>query len=255
VPSPLQPSLRDEVSRLYYQTTAERGHTSSQEHYDHAAAGLLRRLRPWLPQNKDARCLDLACGCGEVVYLFEQQGFQNTVGVDLCEEELQAARPYIQGQLIQSDALFYLQKSASQTFDLITALNFLEHLSKDTLLAILAETARVLRPGGALIAMIPNAISPFGGLTRHWDITHEWAFTPNNLRQLAPLTGFHGDIDFRECGPVPYGLKSSIRYALWQIIRFGIASWFLIEVGDKKGGIYTMDMLVRMRTESIANKE
>jgi len=94
--------------------------------------------------------------------------------------------------------------------------------------------------------MVPNAISPFGGLTRHWDITHEWAFTPNNFQQLAPLAGFDSRVEFRECGPVVHGVVSAARYLLWQFIRAGIATRFLIEVGDTKGGVYTMDMLVRL---------
>jgi SAM-dependent methyltransferase len=131
--------------------------------------------------------------------------------------------------------------------DFVTALNFFEHLSKDILLTVLHEIRRVLRPGGMLVAMVPNAISPFGGLTRYWDITHEWACVPNNFRQLAALTGFDSNVEFRECGPVVHGVYSAIRYLLWQVIRAGIAAWFLIEVAHPKGGVYTMDMLVQLR--------
>ena len=134
-----------------------------------------------------------------------------------------------------------------ESFDFISAFNFLEHLPKDTLRDVLIETRRVLRPGGTLVAMVPNAISPFSGITRYWDITHEWAFTPNNFRQLAALTGWDPTVEFRECGPVPHGLVSGIRYLIWQAIRLGIAGWMLVELADRKGGVYTMDMLVRLR--------
>jgi hypothetical protein len=95
--------------------------------------------------------------------------------------------------------------------------------------------------------MVPNALSPFGAMTRHWDITHEWAFTPNNFRQLVALADLDSEIEFRECGPMVHGLVSAARYVLWQAVRLGIAVWFLIEVADTKGGVYTMDMLVRLR--------
>jgi hypothetical protein len=39
-----------------------------------------------------------------------------------------------------------------------------------------------------------------------------------------------------------------MRYVLWQMIRAAIATRLLIEVADAKGGVYTMDMLVRLRT-------
>src|SRR5262245_11435859 len=243
-------SLHDEITRRYYQTTAERSHVASREFYERAAGGLMLRLRPWLPQDREAYCLDLACGCGEILYLLERQNFQYTAGVDLCQGELDQAKPYVQGQLIHADVVEYLRQSKAESVDFVTALNFLEHLSKDTLLTVLTEIRRVLRPGGMLVAMVPNAISPFGGLTRHWDMTHEWAFVPNNFRQLAALTGFDSHVDFHECGPVAHGVVSAIRYVLWQLIRAGIAARFLIEVADLKGGIYTMDMLVRLHVPS-----
>ncbi|HLA09960.1 MAG TPA: hypothetical protein VJ023_05035, partial [Pyrinomonadaceae bacterium] len=122
--------------------------------------------------------------------------------------------------------------------------------SKEKLLEILRECSRVLRPGGTLVAMVPNAVSPFGSLTRHWDITHEWAFTTNNFRQLATLCGFSPDVNFRECGPEPHGLVSAARFALWQLVRAGIAMRLLVELGTTKDRIYTMDMLVKLRRAS-----
>jgi SAM-dependent methyltransferase len=221
---------------------------ASREYYERAADGLVRWLRPWLPQDREAHCLDLGCGCGETLYLLEREGFRHTVGVNLCQEELEQARLEVKGQRIHADVLDYLRQSQTASVDFMTALNFLEHLSKDMLLTILTEARRVLRPGGTLIAMVPNAISPFSGVTRHWDLTHEWAFVPNNFQQLVALTGFDAHVEFRECGPAIHGLFSAVRYLLWQIIRAGIATYFLIEVGNPKGGIYTMDMLVRLHT-------
>jgi len=240
--------LHEQITRDYYRTTASRGHASSQAHYESAAAQLQRLLGPWLPASPEARCLDLACGTGNLLYLLERRGVRQTTGVDLCSEELEQARAFVRGNLVNADVADYLARCDSCSFDYITALNFLEHLPKDPLLVVLREARRVLAPGGIFIAMVPNAISPFGTLTRHWDLTHEWAFTPNNFAQLAALTGWQRHIEFRECGPRPHGIVSGIRYFLWQAMRIGIAARLLIELADRKGGVYTMDMLVRMRT-------
>lgn len=251
----LDPSIKSSISSdfgaqiadAYYETTAKRSHSPSAKYYESSANGLLRSLLAWLPKNKDARCLDLACGCGEFLYLLESMGFKDTAGVDLCEEELAEGKRYVKSALTKADVLDYLRSAESKSYDFVTALNLLEHLSKDKLLAVLNECHRVLRPGGTLVAMVPNAVSPFGSLTRHWDITHEWAFTTNNFRQLASLVGFDSHIDFRECGPRVHGLVSAGRYLLWQLIRGAISAWFLIELGTTKDGIYTMDMFVRMQ--------
>ncbi|MBC8029376.1 MAG: class I SAM-dependent methyltransferase [Pyrinomonadaceae bacterium] len=242
-------SLHHAVTVDYYQTTAGRSHTATRDYYETCANGLLRWLRDWLPADKNARCLDLACGCGEMQYLLEREGYSNTTGVDLCQEELQQAGRFVKGELVNDDILTFLQARPSSSVDFISALNILEHLPKDQLQEVLKEAQRVLHPGGTLVAIVPNAVSPFGSLTRHWDITHEWAFTTNNFRQLAALAEFDQDVQFREARPVAHGIISLIRSILWQFLRLGIALRFLIEVGTVKDGIYTMDMLVRLRAQ------
>jgi SAM-dependent methyltransferase len=239
-------AIQSRVTRDYYETTARRGHTPTRSHYDDAAAGLGRRLRGWLPSDPQVACLDLACGCGELLYVLEQLGYAKTSGVDLCKEELDQARAFVKGSLHHGDVLEHLHSLADASIGFISALNIVEHLPKARLLEFFEEARRVLRPGGTLVAMVPNALSPFGASTRYWDITHEIAFTPNNFRQIAAATGFADEIDFREAGPVPHGIKSGIRYAMWQCLRGGIAAWFLVEVASTRGGIYTMDMLVRL---------
>jgi 2-polyprenyl-3-methyl-5-hydroxy-6-metoxy-1,4-benzoquinol methylase len=239
--------LSTEIIKKYYVTTSSRSAAVNKDHYDHALPGLLRRLGPWSPK-PGSRVLDLGCGLGEFLYLCQQLGCKELVGVNLCEDEINAARHFVNADFQCMHLLEYL-RSSDQTFDWIGALNILEHLEKDEVLEVLSLVSKRLSPGGVLVAMVPNAISPFGTLTRHWDITHEWAFTPNNFLQLAAITGFDPHVEFRECGPVPYVFVSSIRWLLWQVIRIGIKAYFLIEVADTKGGVYTMDMLVRMRRE------
>lgn len=189
--------------------------------------------------------MDLGCGLGELLYLCKAIGCRRTVGVNLCKEEIETATPFVDATFECAEISDYLRRGG-EAFDWIGALNILEHLDKDTLLDVLCLAGERLVPGGVLVAMVPNAISPFGNLSRHWDFTHEWAFTPNNFRQLAPLTGFSQTVGFRECGPVPHGVVSGTRWLLWQGIRLAIRSYFLIEVADSKGGVYTMDMLVKM---------
>ena len=243
-------SLHDEITALYYRTTSGRGHRPTNKHYESVADLLRRRLGPWMPRQKNSRCLDLACGCGEMIYCLEREGFENTVGVDLCREEIEQARPFVRSELVHADVVDYLRQSRSESFDFISAFNFLEHLPKEAARDVLMESRRILRPGGTLVAMVPNAISPFSGITRYWDITHEWAFSPNNFQQLAALVGFCPEVEFRECGPVPHGMVSGIRFLLWRLIHLGIAGWLLVELADRKGGVYTMDTLVRLRLAS-----
>lgn len=240
----------DEITSAYYATTAGAAHAPTKAYYEGAAPGLLRRLGPWMPADRTTACLDLACGCGELVYALEQQGFTRTAGVDLCAEELEEARRFVRGPLEKADVLEHLASLPDGSLGFVTAFNIVEHLPKERIPGFFREARRVLSPGGSLVAMVPNAMSPFGASTRYWDITHQLAFTPSSVRQLARMAGFRErEVEFRECGPVPHGLKSAVRYLAWQGLRGAIAAWFLVENGGTRGGVYTMDMLFRLRKE------
>jgi len=237
------------ITKKYYETTSARSHIRQRSRYQQAAAALRYRLRGWLPTDRNAQILDLGCGTGELLFFLEQMGYRDLHGVDLCQEELQEARVFTGAQLACAHILDYLRQ-VNGAFKCIIGLNILEHLSKDEVLQVFQEVSRVLVPQGRFIVMVPNAISPLASITRHWDYTHEWAFTPNNFEQLAALSGFTSNIEVRECGPVPHGFKSAIRVALWKAIKLIIHAYLLIEVADSKGGVYTMDMLVRLQKKA-----
>ena len=125
------------------------------------------------------------------------------------------------------------------------ALNILEHLEKDQLVEVLEESARCLVDGGSLVAMVPNATSTFGSMTRYWDVTHCTAFTQSSTTQLMRLCGFSW-VEFREWGPVPHGVVSTLRFIAWQAIRACTYLRLMIETGGGTGGVYTADMLFRL---------
>jgi SAM-dependent methyltransferase len=237
-------SAHQAIVKDYFRTTSAVGSAATQESFDASVVGLRRRLKPWLDLgNKDV--LDLGSGTGELCRLAEDEGAASVVGVNLSAEEIEYALTQTDAQFVHKDIASYLEQCPPASVDRIFALNILEHLDKDTLRQVLENGFRVLRDGGQLIAMVPNATSPFGTMTRYWDITHCLAFTPSSLMQLGRLVGFGEALEFRECGPVPYGIVSSIRFALWQLIRLGIRSYLMIELASAKGGVYTADLLVR----------
>lgn len=238
-------STHRRVVEDYYRTTSAVGIAVDAASFQRSVIGLRRRLGRWLDvAGKDV--LDLGSGTGQMCWLARDAGASSVVGVNLSPEEIDFARQRIDVEFVCQDIATYLEGRAPESVDRIYALNILEHLDKDTLVRVLEGAFRCLRDGGELIGMVPNATSPFGGMTRYWDITHQLAFTPSSIWQLARLVGF-SKAEFRECGPVPYGLVSGIRYGLWQGIRLLIWAYFMIELASNKGGVYTADMLFRLR--------
>lgn len=218
------------------------------ENFDYNASlrwGRARRyhLRGWLPENKMARIVDLACGDGKLLHFFVEQGYQRVEGVDISPDQV-ALSSQVTPNVTQGNAIEFLEANPGQ-FDLITGFDIVEHFSKDEALRFLDAAYAALNSGGRLILQTPNAGVPWGAQTRYGDFTHELGFNPNALGRLLRVTGF-SSYEARECDPPPYGLSlfSSIRSMLWQVIRLQLMAWNLIETGSTGDRVFTRVFLI-----------
>lgn len=195
-------------------------------------------LRGWLPRDKRAAVADLACGGGQLLYFLQRRGYEALSGADISPEQVRIARGVCPA-VAQSDVLDYLAAHPG-AFDLITGLDIIEHFHKEEALVFLDRCHAALKPGGRLIVQTPNAGSPMGGGLRYGDFTHETGFNAHSLTRLLELCGFAA-VEAREMGPVPWGysLASSVRYALWRILRVGIGFYNRVETGSAGDGICT----------------
>jgi SAM-dependent methyltransferase len=200
-------------------------------------------FRDWLPSQRDAPIVDLACGGGRLLQFFVDRGYVDVTGVDISPDQVQRSRQVVPG-VEQADVLDHLARHR-QSFELITALDLIEHFRKDEVLDFLDGCFHALRPGGRLILQTPNAESPWGTVHRYNDFTHEVGFNPNALGRLLALVGFC-DVQSREGGPVPFGysIASSIRYGLWKAIWVGLAAWNVVETGTVGSGVFTRILLI-----------
>jgi ubiquinone/menaquinone biosynthesis C-methylase UbiE len=94
--------------------------------------------------------LDLACGSGPMSRELAQPG-RMVVGLDISEHELALAVDRGPGPWVQADALRLPFKDGS--FDVVTS--SLGLVVVQPLTSVLAEVARVLRPGGVLAGIAP----------------------------------------------------------------------------------------------------
>lgn len=197
--------------------------------------------QPFLPQDKNTRILDLGCGYGPLVYFLQQKGYTNVLGIDASQEQVHAARQLGIQNVIRADIFDFLVSEENE-FDCIFALDVLEHFSKEEAFMLLEHVARALNPGGQLILHVPNAASPFFGAVFFADYTHELAFTAKSISQVLEATGF-SRVRTYPSGPISHGLKSSIRWLLWQGINFLLRAYFLIETGQLERQIFTQNLI------------
>ena len=110
----------------------------------------------------DLRILDAGCGYGAYSCVLATLGCKVT-GVDINQDLIQTAERRAVGFGIQSVEFFtgdssdFLVKTPPESFDIILALDTLEHMK--TPFRFLEIAHRALSPGGNLIIIVPNGLS------------------------------------------------------------------------------------------------
>lgn len=147
---------------------------------------------PMLPAARDARLLDVGSGYGHLVRWLLDRGYANVGGVEL-DANLHAASVSALGSrpafLECGDAFEYLARHPA-TFDVICALDVIEHFTLDDAFSLALAIRAALRPGGRVIIRTPNMANLFGVFSRYMDLTHQTAFTEFSLSELLRAAGF-----------------------------------------------------------------
>jgi 2-polyprenyl-3-methyl-5-hydroxy-6-metoxy-1,4-benzoquinol methylase len=199
-----------------------------------------RDIQPYLPPQPSARIVDIGCGQGELVRLLIEAGYQHAEGVDVSPEQVRLAHAAGLTQVHEGDLTTFLEASSGQ-LDAVLATDLLEHLTKDEVLATLDRALAALRPGGVLIARVPNASSPFSGGIRHGDFTHETWYTARSVQQIAAAVGFERVVVL-PCGPLAHGVKSACRVGIWKVFSGFFKLGLAAETGALRGNIVTQNL-------------
>ena len=160
---------------------------------------LAQSIKILAKENNLKTILDVGCGTGRLVHFLNKNSYQ-AYGCDTAKEAISLAKKINQDSKIkwgQASQLPYKNDS----FDLITSISVIEHLTKTQVQKFLSEATRVLKSGGFIFFVTPNFSSParllFG---KKWfaykDPTHINFFTPKSLKLLLAKYGFK-NVKFR----------------------------------------------------------
>jgi 2-polyprenyl-3-methyl-5-hydroxy-6-metoxy-1,4-benzoquinol methylase len=133
-------------------------------------------------KRKGGRIFDVGCGTGANLEAISRYG--RSFGVDLAREAIQLChrRGLKDLAISRVENLAYL----SESFDIITALDVLEHIDND--LAALDELFRICKPGGMLLITVPA----YGFLWSEHDeaLHHRRRYAAHELRNKLTIAGF-----------------------------------------------------------------
>ena len=252
-PSPALPtentdqSLRQAVLAAYISSSRGIHRSVSPKDFDDYTRAYRWYLRGWIPAGAGKSWLDLGCGQGQLLKLATESGFAAR-GVDASQEMLASAER-LGLQVGVGDAFATLAETPTASLDCVSAFDLVEHFVRDDGFRLLTEMHRILKPGGYALLKLPNAASPFGAGITADDLTHEAAYTPQTIVQLALVAGFSAG-EVRELGPTPLSFSSRFRRLAWRIIAAGCSLYDTIETGRSRSSVYTRVMLVRLDAQA-----
>ncbi len=133
--------------------------------------------------------LDLGSGRGEWLELLRDERYQAR-GLDINQAMIQECRE-LGLAVVEGDALIYLKSLSDNTLGAVTGFHIVEHFPFESLIELMAEAYRVVRPNGLIIFETPNPRNVIvGSCTFYTDPTHKNPIPPEVLQFMINYSGF-----------------------------------------------------------------
>jgi len=147
--------------------------------------------KPWLPDSREARLLDVGCGWGQLLLSLWCAGYRNLEGIDHSPSQVEKAEQFAAGRIPFAccDAFDFLPP-VTDRYDVITVYDVLEHIPPDRALPFLSAVYHALAPGGRIVLRVPNMGCLIGPATHFMDLTHVAGYTETSLAQILDCAGF-----------------------------------------------------------------
>ena len=192
----------DSIPSLTEAAAEEEGHlldslyASLEEQFRGPREEVRRRLQVYIPFLKEAGIhsgvLDVGCGRGEWLQQLRSEGIE-AQGVDrnrVFIEECRGAGLNV----VELDALAYLRSLSDESLNAVTTFHLVEHLPFETLVYLLDEIVRTLKPGGMLIVETPNPENfMVGSCNFYADPTHRNPIPSETMKFLIESRGLRSE--------------------------------------------------------------
>ena len=234
----------EHYERIYYgyQVQGRGAHTPEDliAQFRTAISAYNEAIGPLLPSEKTVSCLDLGCGSGNWLYFLRQRGYANARGVDMDPKQVELARSLGLSAEVE-DVTSALERS--ERLGLISALDVIEHLDKNSAVRFLERIYAHLEPGGMLVLKCPCADGFCGVHDLCNDLTHRWAPSSNMLSQLLRAVGFeNGRVIDLSLPPYPTGARRKALLCLRRVARWLTKTWLHL-LGVAPGPVWSSSLM------------
>src|SRR5690606_10760436 len=120
-----------------------------------------QRVLAAMPTGAGRSVLDIGCFAGTFLGMLPPERFPRQLGVDIIPKQIEWATarygaPHREFRVIPSLAAL---ATLDESFDCVTLIEVLEHLSAPEIRELLGQVARLLKPGGRFLLTTPNYAS------------------------------------------------------------------------------------------------
>ena len=171
-------------------------HRSGEESYN---LQLVKWLiaRGYLPRDKNAKILDIGSGKGHFYFALKDLGYKNLEAIDLFPQFDECKK----GDIVKG------LKVKTGSFDVVISRDLAEHISDHD--EFFSEQNRILKEGGTIIVMTPNAEKMSVGQFFD-DYTHVMPYTRKSLGEALHMHGF-GNVKVQRLRAIPKLWKYTLK--------------------------------------------
>jgi 2-polyprenyl-3-methyl-5-hydroxy-6-metoxy-1,4-benzoquinol methylase len=204
---------------------------------------LTREIIPLIEMKTSVRILDIGCGNGTLVSALHDAGYGNAQGIDLSTEQIEVGKSLGVKKIEVGQAESFLTQT-DKKYDVIFAIDVLEHLSKDEAVRFLKLVYTSLDASGKCVMRVPNMDAPQSAVFAHADLTHELFLNKSSALQLFKSTGFGNVSVFPSLVLIEHPLKELLRKVLsaFLILRMKLELFATGRIWDKV--VFTPNLIV-----------
>jgi SAM-dependent methyltransferase len=170
-----------------------------------------------------AKIAELGFGEGRFLDFAKRAGY-NPSGLELVPEFVEQVR--VRGHRVEVGTRLSEFADEAGTFDVVAAIDVIEHLTVDELRTFFEDARLLLKPGGRVFVRFPNGNSPFGLNLYNSDVTHRSHLTGGSLKQVCEPLGFRllrvGNPARDVVGGLGMKFRRTIQFAVRDLIEWVI---------------------------------